>query len=68
MKYRVITKNNIEVSIMLREVIQHETNVSYVILTNKEEVILNDIKMLDQSLISLGIQVKKYMVDNHIGE
>ena len=68
MRHRVITKNNIEVTVMLREVLQHEAGVSYVRLTDKTEIILNNIKLINQSLMNLTVQVQKYMVDNHIGE
>ena len=68
MRHRVITKNNIEVTVMLREVLQHEAGVSYIRLTDKAEVVLNNTKLINQSLTNLTVQVQKYMVDNHIGE
>ena len=68
MRHRVITKNNIEVTVMLREVLQHEAGVSYIRLTDKAEVVLNNIKLINQSLMNLTVQVQKYMIDNHIGE
>ncbi len=68
MRHRVITKNNIEVTVMLREVLQHEAGVSYIRLTDKAEVVLNNTKLINQSLMNLTVQVQKYMIDNHIGE
>ena len=53
---------------MLREIIQHENGVTYIRLTNKDETVVNNQNVINLSLTSLLKQVKKYMVDNHIGE
>lgn len=68
MRKRLPGKNNIEVTVMLREVIQHEAGVTYVRLTNKEEMVANNKDLINQSITSLTIQVQEYMEDNRIGE